>query len=494
MAQVKSGVVILVFCWAHVRRDFIAVGKGWPELTDWAITWLRRIRDLYHLNRQRLSQESEASEDGYDLLPLLLGKTYRNPLREATVHHSVNGMFAIRKGDWKLIEGGTDGDFRRGNNAAAQAATLPERDSATGKFKPFAYDILDFDPQNPVCRLYNLADDPAETTDVAAKHPEKVAELCRLLDRYRTSGRSTPTPDRSDLVPRITGSYIHVYRPEPDVFPGPDTARLKAGQRCDDWQPNDHAIIKGPDNRWHAFGITHPNLPGPPWHEGEFQAFHAASPPGDLRDNLREHAWQDLPKILSPKDRPGERLEFYAPYIVSSGEEYWMFYSPSPIRYATSPDLVKWTPKGKLFDQEGAGRDPSIFYHDGKYYMLLTSGTGVVVRTSVDLLTWSEPTTICLLPDGQKGGAESPTMIRQGDAFYLFWCRWDPKIDDAYQHITSVFRSKDPLDFRNRRPLARLKAHAPEIFQDEHGDWYISSVEWPRRGLSIAPLSWEQKR
>lgn len=34
MAQVKSGTVILVFCWARVRRDFIAVGKGWPELTD----------------------------------------------------------------------------------------------------------------------------------------------------------------------------------------------------------------------------------------------------------------------------------------------------------------------------------------------------------------------------------------------------------------------------------------------------------------------------
>ena len=62
MAQVKSGVVILAFCWAHVRRDFIAVGKGWPELTDWAITWLRGIRDLYHLNRQRLSQESETGE------------------------------------------------------------------------------------------------------------------------------------------------------------------------------------------------------------------------------------------------------------------------------------------------------------------------------------------------------------------------------------------------------------------------------------------------
>ena len=62
MAQVKSGVVILVFCWAHVRRDFIAVGKGWPELIDWAVAWLHRIRQLYHLNRQRLLHEPETPE------------------------------------------------------------------------------------------------------------------------------------------------------------------------------------------------------------------------------------------------------------------------------------------------------------------------------------------------------------------------------------------------------------------------------------------------
>ena len=84
-------------------------------------------------------------------------------------------------------------------------------------------------------------------------------------------------------------------------------------------------------------------------------------------------------------------------------------------------------------------------------------------------------------------------MIRLAGAFYLFWCRWDPKIDDAYQHLTSVFRSDDPLDFHDREPIAELDAHAPEIFQDERGDWYVSSVEWPRRGLSIAPVRWERE-
>jgi transposase len=53
MAQVKLGHVVLVFCWAHVRRDFVAVGKGWPEHKQWALAWLRRIRDLYRHHRQR---------------------------------------------------------------------------------------------------------------------------------------------------------------------------------------------------------------------------------------------------------------------------------------------------------------------------------------------------------------------------------------------------------------------------------------------------------
>jgi transposase len=53
MQQVKSGLLRLAFCWAHVRRDFVRVGKGWPELKDWALAWLRRIRTLYHVNRQR---------------------------------------------------------------------------------------------------------------------------------------------------------------------------------------------------------------------------------------------------------------------------------------------------------------------------------------------------------------------------------------------------------------------------------------------------------
>jgi transposase len=59
MLQVKNGTLILVFCWAHVRRDFVRVGKGWPELKSWALAWLGRIRDLYRWNRQRLAKPTD---------------------------------------------------------------------------------------------------------------------------------------------------------------------------------------------------------------------------------------------------------------------------------------------------------------------------------------------------------------------------------------------------------------------------------------------------
>jgi transposase len=62
MRQVKQGTLLLAFCWAHVRRDFVRVGKGYPELVAWALPWLRQIRDLYRLNRERLQHASDTVE------------------------------------------------------------------------------------------------------------------------------------------------------------------------------------------------------------------------------------------------------------------------------------------------------------------------------------------------------------------------------------------------------------------------------------------------
>lgn len=62
MAQVKLGNMVLVFCWAHVRRDFVTVGKGWPEHKEWALAWLRRIRALYRHDRRRRNAKVGSAE------------------------------------------------------------------------------------------------------------------------------------------------------------------------------------------------------------------------------------------------------------------------------------------------------------------------------------------------------------------------------------------------------------------------------------------------
>ena len=62
----------------------------------------------------------------------------------------------------------------------------------------------------------------------------------------------------------------------------------------------------------------------------------------------------------------------------------------------------------------------------------------------------------------------------------------------AYQHKTYVLNSDNTLDFGtdDEKKVTILNAHAPEIFQDEEGQWYISSVEWPNRGVSVDKLEW----
>src|SRR5580692_734208 len=55
MTQVKEGRILLAFCWAHVRRDFLAVARDWPSEEAWGLSWVADIGQLYQLNDQRLA-------------------------------------------------------------------------------------------------------------------------------------------------------------------------------------------------------------------------------------------------------------------------------------------------------------------------------------------------------------------------------------------------------------------------------------------------------
>ncbi len=108
-----------------------------------------------------------AAEDSVSLLPALLG-TATGPLREAVVHHSINGSFAIRQGRWKLALCPDSGGWSSPRPGGDEAAGLPE------------------------VQLYDLAADVAEQHNVQAEHPEILERLTGLLEKYVGEGRSTP--------------------------------------------------------------------------------------------------------------------------------------------------------------------------------------------------------------------------------------------------------------------------------------------------------------
>jgi len=309
------------------------------------------------------------------------------------------------------------------------------------------------------------------------------------------------TISKKVLIPVQSNKFIEVYQPDGDVFFGPDTKELKEGEFYERWIPNDHTFVKAEDGKWHIFGITHPytdpelgNI-----HQGEHASFHAVSSNTNFKETVTVDHYSDLPKILTPKDRPGEITANHAPYIVKKDDLYYMVYGHSPMRLATSPDLYKWTPKGELFSEEKGSRDPNLLLHNGIYYMTYCSEKCVRMRTSKDLINWSEAKTVLVT---NQFDPESPSVIFHNNSFYLFVCAWEDgswdriSLEGAYTHKAHVYLSDDLKNFGtdNEKEITILKAHAPEIFQDDEGQWYISSVVWPNYGVNVDKLEWVEQK
>jgi arylsulfatase A len=116
----------------------------------------------------------DAGEDSVSILPALLGqpesppREVKAPLREAIVHHSINGSFSIRRGKWKL-------EFCPGSGGWSDPK--PKKALKEGL---------------PLIQLYDLEKDIGEQQSVHDRYPEIVYELTKLLESYVEKGRSTP--------------------------------------------------------------------------------------------------------------------------------------------------------------------------------------------------------------------------------------------------------------------------------------------------------------
>lgn len=114
---------------------------------------------------------TEAGEDSYNILPALLGEKLARPIREATVHHSGSGFFAIRQGPWVFIDHATGDDNKE-----------PGWFQKERRYEPHKYPG----------ELYDLRTDLQERVNLYAERPEIVSTLKALLERYKREGRSRP--------------------------------------------------------------------------------------------------------------------------------------------------------------------------------------------------------------------------------------------------------------------------------------------------------------
>ena len=141
-------------------------GSVRPELfglNDWMATFAGLLE---------LELPEAAAEDSFDQSLLFAtgvksGEAIASRARRELVHHSLHGMFALRSGKWKLIEGLGTGGF------TAPRSVEPEEGQ-------------------PPYQLYDLEADPLESVNLAPEMPERVEELAARLEEMRREGRTRP--------------------------------------------------------------------------------------------------------------------------------------------------------------------------------------------------------------------------------------------------------------------------------------------------------------
>ncbi|MCC5908256.1 MAG: arylsulfatase [Balneolaceae bacterium] len=101
--------------------------------------------------------------DSQDMLDALTGQNVEG--NEFIIQHSSDGL-AIRKGPWKYIEPGSRASWAYNRHNLGDTP-------------------LNIEPLNETEYLFNLDEDPRETTNMAGEYPDKIKEMRALLEEVR---------------------------------------------------------------------------------------------------------------------------------------------------------------------------------------------------------------------------------------------------------------------------------------------------------------------
>lgn len=175
---------------SHVFRghkaDIYEGGHRVPFLVRWpgkvkagstcdATMWLGDLLATFaDILRKKIPDE--AGEDSVSLLPALSVRQGAT-IHEAIVHHSINGSFAIRSGNWKLVFAPGSGGW---------SAPRPGQEDTSAQ---------------PLIQLFDLHDDIGETRNMQDQQPQVVARLTAMMEKCAADGRSTPGRPQPNTTP-----------------------------------------------------------------------------------------------------------------------------------------------------------------------------------------------------------------------------------------------------------------------------------------------------
>ena len=168
-----------------LKRDVYEGGHHVPFIVKWpGITQAAKVSNALvsqidlmatFASALNIALPENAAEDSHDLLPLLRGMT--ESVRTTHVHNTFENQYGIRDGDWLLIDA-KDG-YRSGRNKEWEARHNYPADD------------------DQAVELFNLKEDIGQRHNLAAEHPDKVAELQTLLKKIQDQGHSAPRLEKN---------------------------------------------------------------------------------------------------------------------------------------------------------------------------------------------------------------------------------------------------------------------------------------------------------
>ena len=98
----RALLLLIAYCWAHVRRDFVDIQTKYPdhpELCAWARTWIVKIGKLYHINKKRIKHGpgDPAFIEQNEKLKTALNQMFDDTQKEYGHHAQIDVMNSMKK-------------------------------------------------------------------------------------------------------------------------------------------------------------------------------------------------------------------------------------------------------------------------------------------------------------------------------------------------------------------------------------------------------------